>query len=352
MLFKSLFCFQGADQGARFALISVSAYLGFVLSISLFYYRAPLLLLVMLAAFATMLTASTMRRINDAELPKAYSAIPVITYSLIVAAILFIDSAASYFLTLLGGVVTAGFALPGSKKPSHYVLGYHGPNAAAVKSMPIASRIEPTFVDGQGEAAGAAPAQVELTADEAELEPTPDVLDPLRHWYQKNQKLAHGIAGGVSLLAVLLTLIPSIDFTQAQPQTAEKPAEPVKPVKVRDFALEMPNDYYLMLDQHDGLIIHWQTSDNDNPALWSILTGKGDQSCKELVFNDKKRIRTNLVSVENGGDYYVELSPLDTKTAVTAIADKSSFSLCGYDFSLKGSRATIDGSETYYVFLQ
>lgn len=351
MLFKSLFCFQGADQGARFALISVTAYLGFILS-HLLFWRAPLLLLLLLATFFITLTAASLRRVNDAELPKAVSAIPVCIYAIIVAIILYSDSGGRYFLLLLGAMTTLAFVLPPAKSPARYVLGYHGPKATVVKSMPLTSRIEPTLVDGQDEHASMAQSAAARQPEEHVIEAQADPLEPVRVWYQNNQKLAQGIAAGVSLLAVILAIIPSLEFGQSSPEVAKEPPAPIKPVKIRDYALEMPGDYYLMLDQNDGLVIHWRTSDEDNPALWSLLTAKGDNTCKELVFNDKERFRTTFVAVENGGDYFAELSPLDTHAAIKAIADKRDFSLCGYDFSLKGSRATIDGSETYYVFLQ
>lgn len=353
MLLRSLFCFEGADQAARFSLISLSAYLGFVLSFLLFS-QVPLLLLLLLGSLFVMLGTSALRRANDAGVTKSYAALVAGVFVLVIAARLFSATNASYFLLILGFFATMALALPVTAKPRSYVFGYDGPKTELVQTVPITSRIEPTLVgtDPAGTTSAEQPPVSPLNA--SGHQGTHDAFEPLRVWYNGNRKLALMAAAASSLIAVILTIVPNLEFaseTAPAPEQATKPMAQ-QPVKIRDYALEMPNDYYLMLDQNDGLVIHWRSGDSDNPALWSILTGKGEASCQALVFNDNTQIRTNLVSVENGGDYYAELSPLDTKTAVQAIADKGHFSLCGYEFSLKGSRATIDGSETYYVFLQ
>ena len=138
--------------------------------------------------------------------------------------------------------------------------------------------------------------------------------------------------------------------------TITRGQEPIKPQdhsNIRQYAFEMPtNDYSLMLNEHNGLIIHWPSYDKNNPQLWSITSAKGEQSCEGLTFNDGQKIRTLSVSIEDDGDYYANFSPLDTAELVTGIADKNKFTLCGYDFSLKGTRAAISQSEIYSEFLQ
>lgn len=353
MLLKTLFCFEGADQGARFALINSAAYLSFITFYFIFWH-IPAFLLLILATLVFTVTASAIRRVNDATLPKVYSLIAPSVFAAISGIIMFSGNPASYALLLIGAVATLALTLPSTKQPGNYVFGYHGPKNTVVPTTPIANRIEPTFVDGSGEQAVMSEQdQNAVQSDElGHAASTTDWVQPLRDWYQGNQKVAMVGAAVVSLAALITTIMPSFEFEQAPKEVVQQPINPVTPQKLRDYALEMPSDYFLMLDDNDGLIIHWRTSDDDNASLWSLLTGKGDQTCQALVFNDNSEIRTTMVSIEDGGDYYADISPLDTKKAVKAIADKSNFTLCGYDFSLKGSRSTIDGSETYYVFLQ
>ena len=59
-----------------------------------------------------------------------------------------------------------------------------------------------------------------------------------------------------------------------------------------------------MLNEHNGLIIHRPSYDQNNQQFWSQISAKGEQSCEALQFNDWQKVRTLLVSIEDDGHYY------------------------------------------------
>jgi hypothetical protein len=113
----------------------------------------------------------------------------------------------------------------------------------------------------------------------------------------------------------------------------------------------MPDNYTLYLSEHQGITINWQADEVSNTLLWSQLTAQGDESCKQISFNKGEPIRTLTVQVENttgtNNDYFASFSPLDSKTLIQALAFRGNFTLCGYDFSLKGSQAALGKNELY-----
>ena len=116
---------------------------------------------------------------------------------------------------------------------------------------------------------------------------------------------------------------------------------------VREHQLVMPDNFTLFLSSHQGIIINWQADEINSTELWSQLTAQGDNSCREISFNKKSSFRTMMVHVENNTEYFASFSPLDSKALVQALAFKGGFSLCGYDFSLKGSQAALGKSKQY-----
>ncbi|MFT4925000.1 MAG: hypothetical protein ACI8WB_001090 [Phenylobacterium sp.] len=213
------------------------------------------------------------------------------------------------------------------------------------------SRVEPTF-NGEHSDTGTEPESASQQPSHHISTPTmADKLEPLQVWLQGHRRLSLSLAGIFLLLITTLLLWPSSEDSQTV--EAEQPVEAKTPAsqQLRQHALEMPNNYWLMQDQHQALIIHWPSYDKNNEQLWSILTAKGESSCQEVVFSANSTFRTNQVSVEDDGNYYASFSPLDSEALLHAIADKNTFSLCGYEFSLKGSRAAISRSEVFSAYL-
>ena len=66
-----------------------------------------------------------------------------------------------------------------------------------------------------------------------------------------------------------------------------------------------------------------------------------------IEFNNGDKVRTITVVAEDAGSYYANFSPLDTQKVITSLAKRNKFSLCGYNFSLKGSQRTLNSQQVY-----
>lgn len=366
----ALICFEGRDHNIRFLLLSLAIYLFFMLNSLLF---GDSIALYMLLNFTLLLamTATANRRVRDAQIPAVWQFMPVGVFAL-VAFLPLVYAHNSFFTMLLAIPATLLMTIKPSAEVHHYVWGYEGPVnfEASHNNTPTSNqyveRIEPTFVSGQDQSYGQTATndqQNQQQPDTQYITPQPinDWYEPTRLFMLKHQTITLSISGILLLTTVVGLTYPlfadSDSVTDGQVVEQLEQQEEPKPQpfvsQVRQYAFEMPtNDYSLMLTEHNGLVIHWPSYDENNPQLWSIASGKGEQSCEEIVFNDRQKVRTILVSIEGDGDYYASFSPLDTEKLVTGIADKSKFTLCGYDFSLKGTRSAISQSDIYSEFLR
>jgi hypothetical protein len=120
----------------------------------------------------------------------------------------------------------------------------------------------------------------------------------------------------------------------------------------KQYLLAMPDNFNLYLSQYQGLIVQWQADNTNVSELWSQLSNQGDKSCQQITFNKGKSIRPISVNVENSKDYFANFSPLDTGELIKALAFRGDFSLCGYNFSLKGSQALLGKHNQYALFLE
>lgn len=369
----AIICFEGRDHNIRFLLLSLAIYLVFIVNSLLLSGSIPLFVLLNFALLIAM-AATANRRARDASIPAIWQLMPTGVFTL-VAFLPLIYAHNSLFTLLLAIPATLLMTIKPSAEVHHYVWGYAGPvnfevtNTNSPASTQYTDRIEPTFVSGQNEHYGQQQSSDQHGIGQATksstqyLTPQPinDWYEPVRLFMLKHQGMTLGLSGILLINCVVGLTYPlfssnDVDIAQIKTeQTQQQDEQQVKPFinQVRQYAFEMPtNDYSLMLSEHDGLIIHWPSYDDNNPQLWSQVSAKGEQSCEEIVFNDKQKVRTLLVSIEDDGDYYASFSPLDTETLVTGIADKSKFTLCGYDFSLKGTRAAISQSDIYSAFLR
>lgn len=365
--FQSLICFKGHDNANRFALIQLATYFSLLIVAALFSHIAIFYLLLIIALGAIN-TASSQRRIKDAQLENKWLVLPISIFAISAIIPMLIPHATSYLAMLLSIPSTLVLMSKASKGQHKYHFGYNGPVdlstlAEQNQGSQYANRIEPTFVAGQDEHFIT---KEQATFDEQALnlsqqstvdnEPQADPLATLKQLIEQKPKLVQGVSAIIALIVIVGITLPlwqsesekvQSEPSQIQPQVIEKPKA------TRDHLIAMPNnEFYLLLDDNQSLIIHWPSYDQDTPEAWSILTATGEESCEQISFNNKLKVRSTIVSIENDGDYYASFSPLDTETLVTAIADQSKFSLCGYDFSLKGTRTTIAKSTTYSEFLR
>lgn len=361
-LFQSLICWQGNDNRQRFALINLACYLVFIITSSLFS-QFPLLSYFCLFLLLAIHICTTQRRLNDAELKKNWLILPPAAFLLSGIIILSTYSPVWYWLILLPTFISALLLTYPSAPKKHYTLGYNGPiELTAYQSATVMQnkRIEPSLFTGE-EAASASSAHIQHDNYEFEQATSSDVnksdigeLIRLRLLSNQNALYSLIALASVILIAILISVMVSskvdvkeTDINQAnnQPQTS----------KINTLAkhspLLLPDNFTLLLSEYDGLIIQWQGDVSSQDEIWSQLSLIGDRSCENISFNKGNTVRSLMVRVENQSDYFAYFSPLDTQDLVKAIAYQSNFNLCGYEFSLKGSQATIGKHEIYGEYI-
>ncbi|MEY8213749.1 MAG: hypothetical protein RPR97_04600, partial [Colwellia sp.] len=149
------------------------------------------------------------------------------------------------------------------------------------------------------------------------------------------------------IIAWLTTYIDSDTSPNINKVVNETSTKPVMSI-TREHPLAMPDNFTLFLSEYQGVIINWQVDKANTAEIWSQQSAKGDKSCQSITFNKGKSIRTLHVQIERNSDYFANFSPLDSKAIIQALAFKNSFSLCGYNFSLKGTQAIL-GKHKHYA---
>ncbi|QDP00526.1 hypothetical protein [Thalassotalea sp. PS06] len=364
-LFKSLICLLGRDNGERFLAIFVTVMLlFFVLTSNLFTsWWAQLIWLVpsVLVVFYT-----TIRRVRDAgqKAGLAWTFVSLSGLSLLLP--IFLPHWSAYTPLML--VVFMGlyvFSLP-AKDHQFYTLGYKGPvdlstfaKPVKVTTKPLNARVEPVLFGGANASANPyndAPYSAHgdeyanrKANEQAQLSEFAKWRQELHAWFSQHKKLSGSLASAMSLVVVTLMAWPYLPTADQQPSEATQLMMPVlaSTTTERNHRLEMPDDFYLMMSEHDGLVIHWKADIQRDGEIWSLLSAKGDDTCQFIEFNNGDKIRPFNVSVENGGDYYANFSPLDTSLLVNSLAKRGNFGLCGYNFSLKGSQKALHSHPVY-----
>ncbi|MBB1440108.1 hypothetical protein H5202_15785, partial [Shewanella sp. SG41-4] len=104
--------------------------------------------------------------------------------------------------------------------------------------------------------------------------------------------------------------------------------------------IKLPDGFWLALEG-EILIVRWLGESGDKQNLWRLATAIGDKTCANLEFNDGSRYRPITVDLLHDGASEARFTPLDKDAIVNHVALRGSFKLCGYEFSLKGSQATL-----------
>ena len=374
-LLKSLLCFKGYDNGRRFLAISLVCYSLF-LALSSVLVKAPVLLVILLIICSPIILASAMRRVHDGGLATPLAGIPVATYWLCVIGITYVSHGSIWILMVLAVIVTLAFTMlsqPGKRRQTQYQWGYSGPVSFEVEernNLDNFQRIEPTIAGQHSEAdpqysAERMPITDDLLSNAMVSErvqtnshspatsrtESPSAWeDKLQLWVSKNNYLAAGI-----VVALVLVILVTVFWPYEEVQPVNQPGQTKQAVeepKERIGKIEMPDNFWIMLDQNDALTVAWQGDIKPDGQVWSALTAKGDKSCFEIEFNRQNKFRVMQVEVKNGGDYYADFSPIDTEVLVESIAKLSRFKLCGYEFSLKGTQAKLMTNNRYRKIIE
>ena len=288
---------------------------------------------------------------------------PSVAFFITACVILLTTSGVFYWLLLLPIVISALLLTYPSKQKRHYILGYQGPIDLSQYTKTEASavnRIEPSLFSGNHPQESLQPS---ATQDEifkqtilSPLDEKEDLGELIRLSLLSHQNALISIAGVASVIVVAI-VISLVISNKSAPEVAAETAEVQHTSnnlfsQVKHTPIELPDHFTLMLSEYNGLVIHWNSDKSHEQALiWSQFSGIGDNSCEVIHFNKGSEIRPLIVQIENKTHYYAYFSPLDTQTLVSAIAYQSNFTLCGYEFSLKGSQAIVGKNDTYSEYL-
>lgn len=372
--FQSIMCLKGLDNRNRFSAIAFSTLIIFLLLANMFneHFAVSLVILVITSSILTM---STIRRLNDAQLSSNWQYIPGIIFFISGIIILLLNNSLSFWLLLLPALpCTLLLTYPSKHKSKQYIFGYAGPvdlsayKEAQFNSHSASQRIEPTLAGGNTEQHQQAidihsHTSTERLGDINEDANTSqfDLGELIRIKFLQNKSLQKGLLISI-MVFIVYVLLDSFLLSSTDEVVSNQPAidksTPLNTPKQHLFSsneledpLAMPDNFNLYQSRFKGITVHWQADEESNGTLWALATAEGDNSCETISFNKGAPIRTIKVVVENSIDYYAYFSPLDSKELVKALADRGSFSLCGYKFSLKGSQAALGKNNAYANFI-
>lgn len=371
---KSIFCLQGVDNRTRFVAICSAVYVIFIMLTSAFSSNI-FISIAILIFFSPILAFTSLRRLKDAKLNKNWLFVPNILFVLTALIIIFTERNSSYYLLIISALCFAVLLTYPSvnrknSTPLNYVLGYFGPvdmteyQQAMHQGKQAKFRIEPTLAgDNTTNLSNNDQALFqsnETTSPYRESEQKIDIGEIIRLKLVNNRKaqFAISIVFAITLIGVCISWVMEYFSNNDQSQATQeltRLTESTKKALERKHPLSMPDNFSLYLSQHQGISINWQADEVSTPLLWSQSSAQGDKSCQQISFNKGNPIRTLMVEVENNAldsngvynNYFASFSPLDSKALIQSLAFRGSFSLCGYDFSLKGSQAALGKNKHY-----
>jgi len=367
---KSIFCLQGFDNRTRFSAICSAVYVIYIMLASAFtgmFFTSFLLLIL----FASVLALTSLRRLHDAKLNRNWLFAPSLTFALVALIIIVTEQHSSYYLLVIPALCSAVLLTYPSSALRNFILGYDGPvdmkeyQPETHLGKEAKFRIEPSLVGNNSISFNhdeSPVTQSHHTDGEALLNKSAlynkqiDIGEMIRLKLLSNKKAQLAIVAVITLTltGVIASWLVSYFNAPTQEVTknkADQQLDSIESAQIREYPLSMPDNYTLYLSEHKGITINWQADQLNDSLLWSQLTTQGDESCKQISFNKGEPIRTLSVQVEKGvgidSNYFANFSPLDSQELIQALAFRSNFKLCGYDFSLKGSQAVLGKSEQY-----
>lgn len=410
-LLFTLFCFKGFDNRLRFLLCALASIIGFVL-LSKVFSNSPVFVAIILLLTSIVLALSSRRRLRDANHLSAIQLLPSIL--LLVSGFLTLVVNNNYIdylfiAPLLSVVYFLRYPVHSNNDKIEYVFGYAGPIDLSIykkisnTSASSNKRIEPKLVSLSSEQDllteelqrdavvnqeasknnsndlylqtdkefNGVTCQADINNDisghnsvQPEQDTFKNLSTTLYSYWLNNSKLRLSVIVilllifGFILINTVITAftsskeLPSDD--ELQKNQAQAVTNNMNAIDIIDkqYLLAMPDNFNLYLSQYQGLIIHWQADNTNAGEFWSQLTNQGDESCQQITFNRGSSIRPLRVNVENSNDYFASFSPLDTAELIKALAFRGNFSLCGYNFSLKGSQALLGKHNQYALFLE
>jgi len=353
-LLKSLFCYFGSDNRSRFAIICLSCHVFFILFSTIFSSTFTSLCLILLTG--AILSLTTQRRLKDANLSKNWLHLPNAIFIFISLIVIIVDNSATYWLLLLSLATYSLLLTYRSIAQKNYIVGYSGPIDLSIyqKVSRRNQRIEPSLSLNTNKDMKSnnveIPSQQTFTANSSS-DTEFDIGEAIREvlFRKKNSKLAFIFIISSVGIAMLVSFLLSEPTNENSKIVTNKPAtNQLTSTQTRSNKITLADDFSLMSSEFDGIIINWPADTTTETEIWNINSAIGDKSCQKITFNNNDEIRTIRVIVEDGENYFALFSPLDSTKIIKNIALRSSFGLCGYKFSLKGSQAVL-GKNSYYA---
>ncbi|GIU11417.1 MULTISPECIES: DUF805 domain-containing protein [unclassified Shewanella] len=376
MQLKSLVCVNGIDNGQRFAVISGLIYFILLLSVVLFSPSAPLYLVAIL--LTPILALSSLRRLRDSAKSPKLILLTILPFWLVLITLVHIHSMMLLLtLLLLAGLAIGYLALLPGATGTNYVQGYAGPvdmSSSKVTTDKASQRVrvEPTLGGDENAATSfAADSSAEFVqADELaqqdhnhdsgrdeqplhrrRAQPAGFNMAQLQQALQVNKKWLFGITGAlvaVMLIGSVWSLIPD---SEAEVETAALSESAIESApQTERISTAMPDGFSLVLED-DVLIMRWLGESGSPSNLWSLATAKGDKTCSRMRFNDGTEYRPLVVDLLADTGTEARFSPLDTEAIIVDMARRGNVSLCGYNFSLKGSQAALGKVAAFRTYL-
>ena len=347
MLLNSLICLKGRDSGLRTMAITVSCYLTVVLWIGLFGSNASVLMAAIFGAPILFLTGQ--RRCRDANKPQWFGLLTQIPWWL-VAIMASLSVSASWWLalTLFGVIGSMLLAIHPSRSVGRFEYGYHGPAVSMRVASNKAPRVEPSINVDLGHS----------TTDDSVWTSNPESNSSLGAQLQEVIEEApltqkQWIFAGVGILSlVVVGLLVSSLFSGDVSSDEKHVVESVPPSVIQPKETVEFRDGFNLSLQTDKLFISWLGDEGDSKILWQLTDAKGDRSCSELRFNDGTTYRPMIVERLVDSSTEATFTPLDTKAIIKDIARRGKVSLCGYNFSLKGSQSDLSKNPSFRAYIE
>ncbi len=347
MLLDSLICLKGRDTGLRIMAVTAGCYSAIVLWVGLFGSNASALIPAFAGAPVLFLTGQ--RRCRDAGKPQWAGTLTQVPWWLLAVTVSVSVSAVWWLVIALTGIIGSMLlAVFPSRGAARFEYGYHGPATADTVTAKTSRRVEPSLNGEISHAqAPVTPGSVpnDLSTGARSREVTAQAPLNQKQWL---------LAGAGVLSLVVIGLLVSPLFTgESQPdaQAADEPRP--EAVSAPEVSVSFRDGFKLSL-QGDKLSLSWLGDDGDNEVLWDLADAKGDRGCRELRFNNGAAYRPMKVErlADQNNSTQAEFTPLDTQAIIKDIARRGKMSLCGYTFSLKGSRADMSKNRVFRAYIE
>lgn len=354
---QSLFCKQGLDNRYRFAAIITASHFVFIFLWLIFAHSTTFLTL--LAALMSVLVFFTSkRRLQDAGLTTYWVWGPSLSFAL--ASIILLNIVNSWaMLSFIPALFSASYllSLP-TRNNQQYTYGYAGPvdlSYQTSKSIHERRKIEPSI---HGTVDQLQFAEVHHRPTVTRTQDSSSSVKPvsIEQWFTDHIlsiKHIKVVAPALVSLAIMLVLLVNNYRSDQEQELAEQQvaneesASPVSAIEKLQHVVSMPDDFELASNEFGAIKLRWQADTMSDKTLWDIASASGDKSCTHLSFNQGNKYRSLRVDVIESGTYIATFSPLDSEGIVKDLAYKNTFTLCGYNFSLKGSQAVI-GKHSFF----